>query len=91
MISEQILTKGEKRTEEKEGKRKKKKRKGGEKRRKGRKKRQQMVGKKKGKWKAKKKILPLRFGEAFPNRAWEGFQNRWNTIIHATKFRKNGQ
>ena len=77
---------GRKRGEKEE---KEKKRRGKEEKRK--KKRQQMVGKKKGKWKAKKKILPLRFGEAFPNRAWEGFQNRWNTIIHATKFRKNGQ
>ena len=34
-----------------------------------------MAGKK-GKWKAKKKmILPLGFWEAFSNRAWEGFQN----------------
>ena len=26
-------------------------------------------------------ILPLRFWEAVLNRAWEGFQNRWNKIV----------
>ena len=64
MVSEQILTKGEKRTEEKEGKRKKKKRKGGEKRRKGR--------KKDNKWWAKKREMESK-KEDFAVTVWGSF------------------
>ena len=39
-----------------------------------------MVVKKNGEIEGKKNMLPLRFGEGFSNRAWEGFQNRWNNM-----------
>ena len=48
------------------------------------------VGQKEGNGKQNKIKLPLRFREAFSNRAWEGFQNRLNIIHPDLKCIKRG-